>query len=98
MQSEFSSIVNILKKHFPTLEKDYNVKTLGIFGSFVRNQQDESSDIDILVDFSQSIGFFKFIALENFLSEILNRKVDLITKNALKPAIREEILSEVIPI
>ncbi len=81
---------------FPFLRDKYHVKKVGIFGSVVRNEQEKESDIDILVEFDSPIGFFDFIRLENFLSEILHKKVDLVTKKALKQAIKNEILKEVI--
>ena len=78
----------------PFLKQKYNVKRLGIFGSFVKDQQKKGSDIDMLVEFTSPIGFFNFIRLENFLAETLNQKVDLVTKKALKPAIKAEVLKE----
>ena len=90
-------IIRIINKNRKVLNKNYSVKSVGIFGSFVRNEQVENSDIDILVEFSQPIGL-KFFTLENYLSEILGLKVDLVTKGALKPIIREDILKEVIKI
>ena len=78
----------------PFLSQKYNVKRLGIFGSVVRDQQKKGSDIDMLVEFISPIGFFDFIRLENFLAETLNQKVDLVTKKALKRAIKAEVLKE----
>lgn len=80
----------------PFLRQKYNVKRLGIFGSVVRDQQEEGSDVDMLVEFVSPIGFFDFIKLENFLAETLNQKVDLVTKKALKPVIKNDILKEAI--
>jgi predicted nucleotidyltransferase len=57
---------------------------------------EEESDIDIPVEFESPIGFFDFIRLESSLSKLLGRKVDLITRKAIKPAMKEEILEEVI--
>ncbi|MCK4353012.1 nucleotidyltransferase family protein [candidate division WOR-3 bacterium] len=94
---EFTKIVRLINKNKKVLSKNYKVKSIGIFGSFVRNEQREDSDIDILVEFSEPIGL-KFFTLENSLSEILGMKVDLVTKGALKPIIREDILKEVIEI
>ena len=87
-------ILNLLSKHKIELEKDYGVKELGVFGSFVRNEQKRSSDLDILVEFSRPIGLFKFIRLEGHLSRILGVKVDLVSKRALKPRIGKHILKE----
>ena len=69
---------------------------MGVFGSFARGDQRKNSDIDILVEFSKPIGFFEFIDLENHLARALDRKVDLVTKNALKPAIKDNVLKETI--
>ena len=90
-------IKSILALHKEELRQRYKVKELGIFGSYVRGDQRKRSDIDILVEFSQPIGL-KFFTLENYLSKILGLKVDLVTKGALKPIIREDILKEVIKI
>lgn len=88
--------IKAIDQDFDSLQKDYNVKKIGVFGSVVRNKQTRKSDIDILVEFSRPIGFFQFIELENHLSKILRQKVDLVTKNALKPIIKKEILKEVV--
>jgi len=74
----------------------YPVKNIGVFGSVARNEQTEASDIDLLVEFSQTVGFVTFIRLESFLSKRLGRPVDLVTSDSLKPVIRQDILSEVI--
>jgi len=95
MISELEHNIATIHAHQDILYKTYHVKSIGIFGSTVRGEQKQSSDIDILVELSQPMGFFKFIELENFLSGILHKKVDLVTKKALKPAIRESILRDV---
>ena len=78
------------------LEEKYNVKSIGIFGSFRDNSFDKDSDIDILVEFSKTPDIFEFIKLEEFLSELLGLKVDLVTRKALKPIIKETVLKEII--
>lgn len=82
----------------PILREKYKVKEIGIFGSYVKGKQRKSSDIDILIDFEEDtqIGLLTFVALENFLSELLGIKVDLVMKNSLKPNIGKAILKEVI--
>ena len=77
------------------LEDRFKVKTIGVFGSYVRGEQKKRSDIDILVELQSSVGFFDFIRLENHLKELLGVKVDLVTKDALKPYIGKRILQEV---
>ena len=64
---------------------------MGLFGSVARGEQEKQSDIDILVEFSAPIGFFDFIRLENFLSELLGGKVDLVSKKAVKPILERYI-------
>lgn len=90
------TIKNTINQHLGLLKDNYHVKNIGVFGSAARGQATSSSDIDILVEFSEPIGFFKFINLEEYLSSILGKEVDLVSKNALKPAIKDEILREVI--
>ncbi len=89
-------IISILKERKEELEEKYKVKRIGVFGSFSRGEEKEESDIDILVEFIEPVGFFLFIDLENHLSNLLGEKVDLVTKNALKPIIKEKILSDTI--
>ena len=78
------------------MNKKYFVSNLGLFGSYVRGDQSENSDIDALVEFSKPIGLFHFLRLQEYLEEILEEKVDLVSKNALKKRIAEHILKEVI--
>ncbi len=84
-----------LKSLLPGLERKYSISRLGIFGSYVRQEQREDSDLDLLVTFKEPPSLFKFIELENFLSETLGIKVDLVMEDALKPTIKERILREV---
>jgi uncharacterized protein len=74
------------------------VETISFFGSYTRGEQTKKSDIDILVTFSKDaqIRFFKFLELEEFLTQKLGVKVDLVTKNALKPFIKDRVLRETV--
>jgi predicted nucleotidyltransferase len=90
------AIKKILKKNKPTLERRFNVKEIGVFGSFVKGENTEESDADILVEFSEPIGLFAFMGMEEYLQELLGVKVDLVSKKALKPHIGKKILDEVI--
>lgn len=85
-----------LKTLEPLLKERFKVKRIGIFGSFVKGQQRKKSDIDILVEFRETIGLFEFMDLAEFLENSLGLKVDLVTKNALKPLLRDAILKEVV--
>ena len=88
-------IKRVLKNYKTVLEEKYHVYNLGIFGSYVRNEQADGSDVDILVDFTAPISLFEFIDMEEELSQLLHIKVDLVSRNALKPYIGKRILSEV---
>lgn len=87
-----------LKEIRPVIENKYYVKNLEVFGSYIRGEQKKSSDLDILVEFSKTIDLFKYIELENYLSENLGVKVDLVMKDTLKPRIKNRILNEAIPV
>ncbi len=89
-------IKKILKKNKKLLEEKYKVKKIGVFGSYIRKEANKKSDIDVLVEFSETPDLFEFIELENFLRKLLKIKVDLATKEALKPLIKKEILRETI--
>ena len=90
-----AEIKNILITSKDDLIRKYHISKIGIFGSYVRNEQTEQSDIDILVDFSEPISLFEFIDMEDYLAELLNTKVDLVSQKALKPYIGQRILKEV---
>ena len=90
--------VSILKKQMPELVERYRVKSLGVFGSYVRNEQTRRSDMDILVEFEQVPDLFKFMDLEEHLAKQLGVKVDLVPRRALRGEIGERILREVVPI
>lgn len=91
-------IKRILQEHRLVLRARFKVREIGIFGSYVRSEQKERSDVDILVEFVEPVGFFAFLDLEEYLSELLGLKVDLVSKKALKPRIGQYILEEMIPV
>lgn len=84
-----------LKRYKPLLREKFKVKDIGIFGSYVRGEESEESDVDILVEFSGPVGW-EFIDLKEFLEEILGKGVDLVTVRALKSQLRDKILKEVV--
>lgn len=92
----FNDIQILLKNHKSYLSHKYGVKTLGLFGSLVRNEINSESDIDVLVEFEKPISLFTFIDMENDLTKVLGRKVDLVSQKALKHYIGEQIRSEVV--
>ncbi|HEV7504880.1 MAG TPA: nucleotidyltransferase family protein [Thermoanaerobaculia bacterium] len=90
--------IRSLRQLLPELAKNYHVGTLEVFGSYVRDEQSPKSDLDVLVTFSKTPGLLEFIGLENYLSDLLGVKVDLVMKAALKPHIGQRILSEAVPL
>jgi hypothetical protein len=93
---KIQQIIKTLNELKPVIRKKYNVKELGIFGSYTRGQEKNDSDLDILVSFEVPIGLFKFLELEEYLSDKLDINVDLVSKKALKPRIGKRILEQVI--
>jgi len=91
-------IRRILKKHGSELKEKYGIKEIGVFGSYVRGEQKKGSDIDILVEFypDTEMDLITFVELEEYLSDLLGIKVDLVMKSALKPRIGKHILKEVV--
>ncbi len=88
--------IEILRTNKRDLQERFGLKTIGVFGSFARGEQRKRSDVDILVEFRKSVGLFEFIDVQMYLEKLLGRKVDLVTKRALKPYIKDRILKEVI--
>lgn len=87
--------LRIIARRKKALFEQYNIKELGIYGSYARGEQRLRSDVDILVEFEEVPGLLEFIRLETYLSELLQKKVDLVHKKALQPQIRDIILNEV---
>jgi predicted nucleotidyltransferase len=89
------NITNVLKANKLDLLARYHLKSIGIFGSFTREDFKDDSDIDILIDYEQPIGI-EFIDLAEELEKILNLKVDLVSKNGIKPKYLEEIQKDLV--
>ncbi len=92
---EREKILTQLKSHKRQLKK-FGIRSVFLFGSVARNQARKRSDIDLLVDFERPIGLFEFARLKLYLEELLSRKVDLVTPEALRKEFRESILKEAI--
>ena len=89
-----SIVIERLNELKPFLQKEYSVKSIGLFGSFSDNSFSDESDIDIPVEFEKPIGW-KFFTLEIYLEKTFGRKIDLVTKSALKDQIKEKIMQQV---
>ncbi len=83
-----------LKELKPSLRKEFAVSEIGLFGSFSDETFSEESDIDLLVELERPIGW-RLLSLELYLEKIFNRKIDLVTKGALKEPIKERILKQI---
>ena len=88
-------IEEIIRLHKPELKEKFKVKKIGIFGSYAKGEQKKKSDIDILVDFYEPVGW-EFIDLGEHIEQLLDLKVDLVTPQALKRQIKESVLKEVV--
>jgi hypothetical protein len=97
-RTDLIQIIQLLRQHFPLLAEKYRVKSLSIFGSYVRHEQRSDSDLDVLVTFHEQPSLLKFIELENYLSDVMGVKIDLVMKDALKPRIGRRILSEAVSV
>ena len=88
----------VLRQELPALALRFGVASFGLFGSYVRQENGADSDLDILVAFHRVPSLLRFIELENYLSDVLGVKVDLVMREALQPHIGRRILAEVVPV
>lgn len=98
LQGKAAEYARVLHEHLPDLRERYGVESLGIFGSYVRGEQSEGSDLDLLVEFSTVPSLFEFVGLKLELADLLNIDVDLVMKKALRPRIGQRIIQEVVQI
>lgn len=78
------------------LRESFGVEEIGIFGSFARNEATKDSDLDMLVTLKEPIGYFRFFELEKYIKSIIGRNIDLATKEAIKPVIRQNIMKDLV--
>ncbi len=90
-------VLTTLKKEENLFEK-FDLKTLALFGSTARNEANENSDLDFLVEFKGSATFDGYMGLKFYLEDLFNKKVDLVTRNSLKPRIKDIVLKEAIDV
>ena len=89
--------IELLKNNEHEIRKRFGVRKIGIFGSFARGEEREGSDIDVLVEFQDNYETFdNFMDLKYFLEDLFGRKIDLVTMDALRPQLKDDILQEVI--
>jgi uncharacterized protein len=91
-------MLELLHQQVPMLAERYGIERLEVFGSYVREEQKKDSDLDVLVTFREAPSLLTYIAIENYLSDLLGVKVDLVMKDSLKPKIGQQILREAVPV
>ena len=91
-------ILQILKNEMPSLSKKYQIKSLSVFGSYVRDEQNQNSDLDILVSFNEIPSLLEFMQLENYLSDLIGIQVDLVMEKSLKDKVSKVIIQEAVSI
>lgn len=91
-------IKKVIDQHREELESKFKVKTIAIFGSYVRKAQKEKSDIDILVEFKTPVSILHIVSLENYFSDILGIKADVVPKKNIREELKETILKEAIAV
>jgi hypothetical protein len=93
--SNKEEVVRKLKSLKPQIQTRYKARAIGLFGSFIHGEQNQASDIDLLVDFEEGADLFHLSGLAEFLEQQLQRKVDLVSRRGLRQELRERILREV---
>lgn len=91
-----SQLIKAIEAHKDNLKERFSVDSLAIFGSVSKGPDGPDSDIDILIKFKTTPGLFGFIDLKQYLEAIFGRSIDLVTENALKKQLRDEILKEAV--
>ncbi len=89
------AVFAVLREAEPEL-KSRGVQSLAIFGSVARGDFSQDSDLDILVVFNRPVGLFDFVRLKHFLEQLTHSRVDMVTPDALRPEMREQILKEAV--
>jgi len=91
-----AEVLKTLRHHKNEINKRFNADAIGLFGSYVENEQDELSDIDIIVNFRKGHkDLFNFLNLKFYLEDLLDKKVDLVSKDGIKPALKQRIMKQV---
>lgn len=93
---ERDQALNILRRALPDLRRRFPIRSLALFGSVARDEARSDSDLDVLVDFAEPVTLSSFLALENELGALTGRRVDLVSRRALKPHLGQRILGEAV--
>lgn len=87
-------IIEIFRQHQKDIRERFKVKEIGLFGSYVRDEQVEKSDVDVLVEFEEPVSLLWLVKVENYLTELLGIKVDLVPKRDVRPELKKQILKQ----
>lgn len=98
MKKNLEQILSEIRALFDLVQNKYDVENIEVFGSYARSDQKRKSDVDLLVTFKRTPSLIQFIGLENFLSDNLGIKVDLVMKDSLRDEIKGHIIKEAVPI
>jgi uncharacterized protein len=93
-----NEIRTVLREHVDELRERYGITNLAVFGSVVRGEATEKSDVDILATFNRPVGLLKLIDAEYYLGELLGAKVDIIPFDEVRPELQERIYHEAVPV
>lgn len=91
-----NEIIAFLKAHKEEMRQKYGVKKIGLFGSYVRGEEKENSDVDIAVEMDERYIFRNFFALEQYLKDHLRKNVDIGTESSIKPIAKKRIMKEIL--
>ncbi len=91
-------ITSCLLKLKEELKRSYGVSRIELFGSYVRGEQRENSDLDVLIDFDREVSLLDVVGLEIFLSESLGIKADVVLRRSVRPELKEDIFSEAVSV
>ena len=97
---DLKELKRLLRDQAPYLEEEYGVHVIGVFGSYVRNEQGPESDLDVLIELDRppKISLIGLVELEQYLSEVLGVRVDIAIRKNLRKRTGERILREVVPV
>ena len=98
MKKTLDEIREILDKHRDKLRREYKIRKIAVFGSYVRGEQKKRSDLDLLAEFEGDISLLDLVGAEQYLTKILKTKVDLIPKSEIRPELKARILKEAVPL
>lgn len=96
--ADLNNILHCLRRAKPDLMRRYPLRSLGVFGSYVRGDQRDDSDVDLLVELGDDMDLLAYAGLQQDLSDALGLPVDLVEREALRPRIAAQVLAEVVPV